>query len=97
QLPLSATTTGSWQSGLAVRRGLRRPLRRSPYSWISPESEDRAHARREKLGRIPDSLEIRFAVGRHVALAEAREAPIITCDGPLADAPGHRARIEVLD
>ena len=33
----------------------------------------------------------------YVALAEAMEAPIVTCDGPLANAPGHRARIEVID
>jgi predicted nucleic acid-binding protein len=33
----------------------------------------------------------------YVALAEASEATIITCDGPLAKAPGHHARIEVID
>jgi predicted nucleic acid-binding protein len=33
----------------------------------------------------------------YVALAEAIEATIITCDGPLAKAPGHHARIEVID
>ena len=32
----------------------------------------------------------------YVALAEAVEAPIITCDSPLAKALGHRARIEVV-
>jgi predicted nucleic acid-binding protein len=32
----------------------------------------------------------------YVALAEAIEAPIVTCDGPLAKSPGHRARIEVV-
>ncbi len=32
----------------------------------------------------------------YVALAEALDAPIITCDAPLARAPGHRARIEVV-
>ncbi len=32
----------------------------------------------------------------YVALAEALEAPIATCDAPLAKAPGHRARIEVI-
>ena len=32
----------------------------------------------------------------YVALAEAIEAPIVTCDRPLAKAPGHRARIEVV-
>jgi predicted nucleic acid-binding protein len=33
----------------------------------------------------------------YVALAEAMEAPMVTCDVPLAKAPGHRARIEVID
>jgi predicted nucleic acid-binding protein len=33
----------------------------------------------------------------YVALAEAIAAPIVTCDGPLAKAPGHRARIELID
>ena len=32
----------------------------------------------------------------YVALAEAIEAPIITCDNPMAKAPGPRARIEVI-
>ena len=32
----------------------------------------------------------------YVALAEALQAPIVTCDGPLAKAPGHRAQIEVI-
>lgn len=32
----------------------------------------------------------------YVALGEAIEAPIITCDGPFAKSPGHRARIEVI-
>ncbi len=33
----------------------------------------------------------------YVALAEAINAPIVTCDTPLAKAPGHRARIEVIE
>jgi predicted nucleic acid-binding protein len=33
----------------------------------------------------------------YVALAEAIDAPIVTCDGPLAKAPGHRAKIELID
>jgi len=33
----------------------------------------------------------------YVALAEALDAPIVTCDAPLAHAPGHRARIEVIE
>jgi predicted nucleic acid-binding protein len=32
----------------------------------------------------------------YVALAEALDAPFITCDAPLAKAPGHRARVEVI-
>ena len=32
----------------------------------------------------------------YVALAEAIDAGIVTCDSPLAKAPGHRARIEVV-
>jgi len=32
----------------------------------------------------------------YVALAEALDAPIVTCDSPLATMPGHRARIEVV-
>ena len=33
----------------------------------------------------------------YVALAEALGAPIVTCDTPLAKAPGHRARIEAIE
>lgn len=33
----------------------------------------------------------------YVALAEALEAPIVTCDTPLARAPGHRARVEAVE
>jgi predicted nucleic acid-binding protein len=33
----------------------------------------------------------------YVALAEALDAPIVTCDGPLAKTPGHRARIEAIE
>ena len=33
----------------------------------------------------------------YVALAEALDAPVVTCDAPLAKAPGHRARIEVVE
>jgi predicted nucleic acid-binding protein len=32
----------------------------------------------------------------YVALAEALDAPMITCDRPLAKASGHRARIEAI-
>jgi predicted nucleic acid-binding protein len=32
----------------------------------------------------------------YIALAEGIDAPIVTCDAPLARAPGHRARCELL-
>jgi len=32
----------------------------------------------------------------YVALAEALDATVVTCDAPLANAPGHRARFEVI-
>jgi predicted nucleic acid-binding protein len=32
----------------------------------------------------------------YVALAEALDAPLVTCDRPLASTAGHRARIEVI-
>lgn len=32
----------------------------------------------------------------YVALAEALDAPIVTCDASLAGAPGRRARMEVI-
>jgi len=34
--------------------------------------------------------------GAYVALAEALEAPVLTCDGKLGRSHGHRARIEVV-
>lgn len=33
----------------------------------------------------------------YIALAEALDATIVTCDGPLANASGHRATIELID
>ena len=39
-------------------------------------------------------VQIRNAM--YVALAEALQAPIVTCDAPLSRAPGHRAHIEVV-
>ena len=32
----------------------------------------------------------------YIALGEALDAPIVTCDAPLGRAPGHRAHIEVI-
>ena len=32
----------------------------------------------------------------YIALAEAIDAPLVTCDGPLGTTPGHAVRIEVI-
>lgn len=55
------------------------------------------HSHVELLGRaweLRDNLTAYDAM--YVALAEAIDAPLVTCDGPLGDTPGHAARIEVL-
>lgn len=55
------------------------------------------HAHRELLPRIwqlRDSLTAYDAA--YVALAEALDAPVLTCDAKLGRAHGHRARIEVV-
>jgi predicted nucleic acid-binding protein len=56
------------------------------------------HAHLDLLGRawkLRDNISAYDAM--YVALAEAINASVVTCDGPLAKAPGHRARIEVID
>ena len=56
------------------------------------------HAHLDLLSRAWKLREHISAYGAmYVALAEAIEAPMVTCDGPLAKTPGHRARIEVID
>lgn len=32
----------------------------------------------------------------YIALAEAIDAPLVTCDGPLGSTPGHAVRVEVI-
>jgi predicted nucleic acid-binding protein len=55
------------------------------------------HAHRELMPRmwdLRDSLSAYDAA--YIALGEALDAPIVTCDERLARAHGHRARIEVV-
>jgi predicted nucleic acid-binding protein len=55
------------------------------------------HAHLDLVGRawkLRDNLTAYDAM--YVALAEAIDSPLVTCDGPLANAPGHRARVEVI-
>jgi predicted nucleic acid-binding protein len=48
---------------------------------------------------LPRIWELRHNVtaydGAYLALAEALAAPLVTCDGRLASAPGHAAEVEV--
>jgi predicted nucleic acid-binding protein len=48
---------------------------------------------------LPRIWELRHNVtaydGAYLALAEILAAPLVTCDGRLASAPGHSARVEV--
>jgi predicted nucleic acid-binding protein len=56
------------------------------------------HPHVDLLGRVwklRDNISAYDAV--YVALAEALDATIITCDGRLATSPGHRARIELIE
>lgn len=56
------------------------------------------HAHVDLLGRawkMRDNITAYDAM--YVALAEAIEAPLVTCDNPLAKTHGHRARIEIID
>jgi len=55
------------------------------------------HAHLDLLGRawaLKDNITAYDAM--YVALAEALEAPMITCDAALAATSGHRARVEVI-
>lgn len=57
----------------------------------------RRHAHVHLLGRtweLRDNLTAYDAI--YVALAEAIDAPLVTCDSPLDATPGHAARIEVI-
>ncbi len=55
------------------------------------------HAHVDLLGRAWKLRENVTAYdAMYVALAGALDAPMVTCDTPLARAPGHRARIEAI-
>jgi predicted nucleic acid-binding protein len=55
------------------------------------------HSHIDLLGRAWELREHLTAYdAMYVALAEALDAPLVTCDGPLGATPGHAARIEVV-
>ena len=89
-----------------IAQGLRRLVRTGEVSSARAEEaiadltdlDLHRHAHLDFLGRawkLRDNISAYDAM--YVALAEAIEAPIVTCDSPLAKAPGHRARIEVIE
>jgi len=89
-----------------IAQGLRRLVRTGEVSSGRAEEaivdltdlDLHRHAHLDLLNRawkLRDNISAYDAM--YVALAEAIDAPIVTCDSPLAKAPGHRARIEVID
>ncbi len=89
-----------------VTQGLRRLVR---VSEVSPDRAAAAIAdladldlhRHPHLDLLTRAWKLRENItaydAMYVALAEALDAPIVTCDAPLAKAPGHRADIEVIE
>lgn len=89
-----------------VTQGLRRLVRAGE---VSPDRAAEAmadladldlhrHAHLDLLTRVWKLREHVTAYdAMYVALAEALDAPMVTCDAPLARAPGHRARVEVIE
>jgi predicted nucleic acid-binding protein len=89
-----------------VTQGLRRLVRAGE---VAPGRATEAIAdladldlhRHPHLDLVPRAWKLRESVtaydAMYVALAEALDAPIITCDAPLAKSPGHHARIEAIE
>jgi predicted nucleic acid-binding protein len=88
-----------------IAQGLRRLVRTGEVSSGRAEEaiadltdlDLHRHAHLDLLNRawkLRDNISAYDAM--YLALAEAIEAPIITCDSSLAKAPGHRARIDVI-
>ena len=59
------------------------PLHRYPHDFLLP-----------RVWELRENLTAYDAV--YVALAEALDAPLLTCDRRLATAPGHQARVELV-
>ena len=80
-----------------VRTGDVRPDRAEAALGDLLDFDLRRHAHLDLLGRaweLRDNLTAYDAI--YVALAEALDAPLVTCDGPLGATPGHAARVEVI-
>ena len=83
----TATTIVSGSSGDRLRSTTSSGLHPQTVAHVEAEQHEVRSPRREleRLYRIESAI---------MALAEALDAPIVTCDGPLAKAPGHRATID---
>jgi predicted nucleic acid-binding protein len=90
---------------IEVTHALRRLVQREEITPVRAEQglEDfsqlliERHDHQQLLARIWQMRESMTAYdGAYVALAEALEAPLLTCDAKLARAHGHRARIELI-
>lgn len=88
-----------------VLQGMRRMVQQGDLESLRAQEaiEDLAlfdllrHQHTDFIGRaweLRDNITAYDAV--YVALAEALDAPLVTCDRPLAKSPGHAARIELL-
>ena len=71
------------QAELALRDYLLLPIRRHGHRDLSPRIWELRH-------------NVTAYDGAYIALAEALDAPLITCDARLAAAPGHNATIELI-
>ena len=67
----------------ALHDFLQIPLVRYPHELLLP-----------RVWELRKNLTVYDAV--YVALAEALEMPLLTCDANIASAPGHRARVDVV-
>jgi predicted nucleic acid-binding protein len=88
-----------------IAQGLRRLVR---IGDVSPERASDAIAdladldlhRHSHLELLPRAWKLRANItaydAMYVVLAEALDATVVTCDEPLARAPGHRARLELV-
>jgi predicted nucleic acid-binding protein len=89
-----------------LAQGLRRLVRTGEVTSVRAEEaiadlvdlDLHRHAHVDLLGRawaLRDNITAYDAM--YVALAEAIDAPLVTCDNPLARSRGHRVHIEVID
>ena len=80
-----------------VRMGEVAPIRAEEAIADLTDLDLHRHAYLDLLSRawqLGDNISAYDAM--YVALAEAIDAPIVTCDGPLAGRPGHGVRIEAI-